>query len=290
MHPFSITFDMADHVVFKKISALLALFIVGTWLYHSKEVKLFFRILGAVAGGFASYFVAIFFFGILQFSYTTVKDNFDPNKQSATIIEYRTSISESTTRTKKSIGTRKRKNTFYKPLLEYKGADGTIKNTFGDVSFSANNKKPIGEKVEVIVETGKVRMITPIKNFAFVANIILACFLIIFYYIFYNYARRQSFENVGTFALSIFGFVVFPIVFGILIYLFLNIGYEYFFLEKRFVSKNVAILLSGLGIFLALCFIGYIRFLIENVFRKKSKKKNKKKKKLKNNQESVEEL
>lgn len=279
MHPFSVTFDMADHVVYKIISALLALFIVGTWLYHSKEIKLVLRIGGAAVGGFASYCVAIFFFVLLQFSYTTVKDNFDPNKQSATIIDYRTSISESTTRTKKSIGTRKRRNTYYKPLLEYKGADGTIKNTFGDVSFSANNKKPIGEKVEVIVETGKVRMITPIKNFTFVTNIVVACFLIILYYIFYNYARRQSFEGVGTFALSVFGFVVFPIVFGILIYLFLSIGYEYFFLDKRFVSKNVAILLSGFGIFLALCFVGYVRFFIENMFLKKRKKSKKKKKK-----------
>lgn len=258
----------------------MALVIVGTWLYNSKEFKLLLRLLGAVAGGFASYYVALFFFGIIQFSYTTVKDNFNPNKQSATIIKYEKYISKASGNRNRTRS--RRQNTFYKPLLEYKGTDGIIKNTFGDVSFSINNKIPVGDKIDVIVETGQVRTITPIKNFAFVANIVMLCFLIIFYYIFYNYAKNQSFENVGTFALSIFGFVIFPIAFGILIYLFLNIGYEYFFLNKRFVSKNVAILLSGLGIFLVLCFIGYIRILIENIFLKKRKKKNKKKKKLKN--------
>lgn len=285
MHPFSVTFQTSDHLVFKLISGLLALFIVGTWLYSSKEFKLILRLLGAAVGGFASYYIALLFFGILQFSYTTVKDNFNPNTQSATIIKYEKYISKSSSGNRKN-NSRRRPNTFYKPLLEYKGKDGTIKNTFGDVSFSKNNKKPIGGKVKVIVETGQVRMITPVKNFAFVANIVLACFLIIFYFILYNYARRQSFENVGTFAISIFGFVIFPVAFGILIYLFLNIGYEYFFLNKRFVSRNVAIGVSGLGIFLVLCFIGYIRIFIENVFLKKGNKKKKKKKNKLNNDES----
>ncbi|KFC18296.1 hypothetical protein [Epilithonimonas lactis] len=277
MHPFSVTFQTSDHLVFKIISGFLALFIVGTWLYNSKDVKLLLRLLGAVVGGFAIYYVAVLFFGILQFSYTTVKDNFNPNKQSAKIIRYEKHISK--TSRNRTGSSRRKQNTFYKPLLEYKGADGTIKNTFGDVSFSTNNKKAIGEKVEVIVETGQLRMITPMKNFAFAVNILSVCFLMIFYYFFYNYARRQSFEGVGTFVLSIFGFVIFPIAFGLLIYLFLNIGYEYFFQNKRFVSKNVAILLSGLGIFLMLCFVGYIRILIENVFLKKGRKKKKKKEK-----------
>lgn len=279
MHPYSIAFHESEHLIFKIISVLLALFVVGIWLYNSAHIKLILRVIASIVGGFASYFVGIFFFGILQFSYTTVKDNFNSDKQSATIIKYRTFISQSTTRTRKSIGTGKRRNTYYKPLLEYKDLNGNLKKNYGDVSFSANNLKPIGEKIEIIVEKNEVRMISPIKNFNFVINIVMLCFLIIFYYIFYNYARTQSFENVGTFALSIFGFVIFPIVFGILIYLFLNIGYEYFFLDKRFVSKNVAILLSGLGIFLALCFVGYVRFFIDSVFLKKRKKSKKKKKK-----------
>ena len=275
MHPFSITFQTSDHLVFKILALILALFIGGTWLYHSSHIKLAFRIIGAAAGVFASYFVALLFFGILQLSYTTVKDNFDPNKQSATIINYE----KYTSKTSGSRKSTRRINIFYKPILQYKGADGSVKNSYGDVSFSINNKKPVGEKIEVIVEDGQARMITPIKNFTFFVNIISLCFLVIFYYTFYNYARTQSFENVGIVAMSIFGLVIFPIAFGVITYLFLNIGYEYFFRNKRFISRNIAIALSALGIFIALCFIGYIRFFIEIVFLKKQKKKHKKKKK-----------
>ena len=282
MHPFSVTFHTSDNLVFKIISILLALFIAGTWIYNSTNIRLVFRIIGTVMGGFAAYYIAIFFFGILQFSYTTIEDNFDTNKQSATIIKYEKYISKSTSRTRKNIGSDTRKNTFYRPLLEYKDTNGNIKNTYGDVSFSANNQKPIGEKIEVIVENNEARMITPIKNFTFVMNIVVLCFLIIFYYIFYTYARTQSFENIGTFAITIFGVIIFPIAFGILIYLFLNIGYEYFFLGKKYTSRNAAIFLSALGIFLALCFVGYIRIFIESTFFKK-KKKNKKRKKAKIN-------
>lgn len=280
MHPYSVAFHESDHLIFKIISILLALFVVGTWLYNSAHVKWILRIIGVVIGGFASYYVAVFFFGILQFSYTTVKDNFNPNKQSATIIKYEKHTSTSTSRSRKSIGSRSRRNTFYRPLLEYKDTNGSLKQTFGDVSFSANNLKPVGDKIEVIVENNEARMITPIKNFTFVVNIVMLCFLIIFYYTFYNYAKTQSFENVGTFAITIFGLIIFPIAFGVLIYLFLNIGYEYFFLDKKYVSRNSAIFLSGLGIFLALCFVGYIRIFIESVFLKKRKKSKKKKKKI----------
>ncbi|MCD9854535.1 hypothetical protein LUD75_07445 [Epilithonimonas sp. JDS] len=277
MHPYSISFHESDNLVFKIISVLLALFVVGTWLYNSAHVKLILRLIGAGISGFASYFVAIFFFGILQFSYTTVKDNFNPNKQFATILKYEKHISKSTSRSGKSIGSRTRRNTFYRPLLEYRDTNGNLKKTFGDVSFSANNQKAVGDKIEIIVENNEARMITPIKNFTFVINIVVLCFLIIFYYVFYNYAKTQSFENVGTVALAIFGFVIFPIAFGVLIYLFLNIGYEYFLLNKRHTSRNSAIFLSGLGIFLALCLVGYFRILIENLFLKKRKKSKKKK-------------
>ena len=120
-------------------------------------------------------------------------------------------------------------------------------------------------------------MISSIKNFTFLVNILMLCFLFLFYYVFYNYAITQDFENVGTVAITLFGFIIFPIAFVIIIYLFLNIGFEYFFQNKRYISRNSALLLSGIGIFLVLCFFGYVRMLIENLLPKKRKKKKLKK-------------
>ncbi len=272
MHPFSITIQESDNLVFKIISILLGLFIVGTWIYNSSHFKLTLRIIIGLIGGITGYYIAIFFFGILQFSYTTIKDNFSSDKHSTTIIRYEKFTSTSTSRDRKSIGSRTRQNTFYKPLLEYKDDNGIVKNAYGDVSFGDNNKISVGDKIDVIIENNEARMITPIKTFAFVVNIIVICFLIIFYYILYNYAKTQSLEDIGTFVLAIFGFIIFPIAFCILIYLFLNIGYDYFFLGKRYTSRNAAIGVSALGIFLVLCLFG----LIKSMFTQKRKKKKKK--------------
>lgn len=272
MHPFSITFQESDNLVFKIISILLGLFIVGTWAYNSSHIKLAIRVIIGLIGGITGYYIALFFFGILQFSYTTIEDNFSSDKYSATIIRYEKFIRTNTSRDRKSIGSRKRQNTFYRPLLEYKDANGIIKNTYGDVSFSDNNKISVGDKIDVVIENNQARMITPIKTFAFVMNIIVLCFMIIFYYMLYSYAKTQSLEDIGTFALAIFGFVIFPIAFCILIYLFLNIGYDYFFLGKRYTSRNAAIAVSALGIFLVLCLFG----LIKSLFTKKHKKKRRK--------------
>jgi len=279
MHPFSITFHTADHLVFKIISILLGLFIVVIWAYNSSHIKLVLRIIIGLIGGIAGYYIALFFFGIIQFSYTTVKDNFNSNKYSATIIKYENFVSTSTSRDSRSLGSRTRRNTFYKPLLEYKDDNGVIKNTYGDVSFSDNNKKSVGDTIDIIVENGEARMITPIKIFALMVNIIVICFLVIFYYILYSYAQTQSLEDIGTFALAIFGFIIFPLAFCILIYLFLNIGYDYFFLGKRYTGRNTAIGVSALGIFLVLCLFG----LIKSLFTKKRKKKKKKLSKMNKN-------
>jgi len=124
-------------------------------------------------------------------------------------------------------------------------------------------------------------MITPIKTFTFIVNIVTVCFTIIFYYILYSYAKTQSLENIGNFALVIFGYVIFPIAFCVLIYLFLNIGYDYFFLGKRYTGRNTAIGVSALGIFLLLCLFGFIK----SRFTKKRKKKKKKLSKMNKNQE-----
>lgn len=275
MHPYSVTFHPSDILIFKIISILLALFIVGTWLYNSNHLKLIKRIIVSIIAGLGSYCIVIFFFGILQFSYTTIKDNLDSNKQSATIVDYEKHISKS--KIKSRGRSRSRPNVFYRPLLEYKNSSGTVKRNFGDISFSTKNRKAIGEVITIIVENKEVRMISPIKNFTFVVNIVMLCFLFLFYYIFYSYAKTQSFESAGSFALTIFGFIIFPIAFGILIYLFLNVGYEYFLLGKRNTSRNSAILFSGLGIFLLLCIFGYLRMLFEKFLFKKKKKPKKKK-------------
>lgn len=279
MHPFSITFHTTDNLVLKIISVLLGLFIVGTWIYNSSHIKLALRIVIGLIGGIAGYYIALFFFGISELSYTTIRDDFSSNKQSATIIKYEKYVSTSNSRNSRNIGLRKRQNTFYKPLLQYKDEKGITKKSFGDVSFSDNNKKPVGERIDIIVENGEVRMITSIKTFAFVVNIVTVCFMIIFYYILYSYAKTQSLENMGNFALVIFGYVIFPIAFGVLIYLFLNIGYDYFFLGKRYTGRNTAIGVSALGIFLLLCLFGFIK----SMFTKKRKKKKKKLSKLDKN-------
>ncbi|GGG59967.1 hypothetical protein [Epilithonimonas arachidiradicis] len=271
MHPFSITFHTSDNLVFKIISVLLGLFIVGTWAYNSSHIKLVLRIIIGLIGGIAGYYIAIFFFGILELSYTTIKDDFSSNKQSATIIGYEKFISTSNSRNRRNIGSTKRQNTFYKPLLEYKDQKGITKNSFGDVSFSDNNKKPVGEKIDIIAADGEVRMITPIKTFTFIVNIVTICFIIIFYYILYSYAKTQSLENIGNFVLVIFGYVIFPIAFCVLIYLFLNIGYDYFFLGKRYTGRNTAIGVSALGIFLLLCLFGFIKSMLTKKRKKKKK-------------------
>lgn len=272
MHPYSISFQASDYLIFKIISILLSLFIVGTWLYNSNHIKFIWRSIFTLLSAFASYYIVVFFFGIIQFSYITVKDNFNPKKQFATIIKYEIHLSKSISKSP----SRTRRNTFYKPLLEYKEKNGSLKRTFGDISFSKNNKKALGEKVEIILENKEVRMVSPIKTFTLSVNIVMLCFLFLFYYIFYNYAKTQNFEKIGTIAFAIFGYIIFPIAFVILIYLFLNIGFEYFFLHKRYTSRNSAILLSVLGIFFALCFFSYIKILIESIF--KNSKKNKLKK------------
>jgi len=279
MHPFSITFHTADHLVFKIISIILGLFIVANWAYNSSHIKLALRIIIGLIGGLAGYYIALVFFGILQFSFFTIKDNFNSNKHSATIISYEKFVSTSTSRDSRNIGSRTRRNTFYKPLLEYKDENGITKKTYGDVSFSDNNIKSIGDRIDIIVENNEARMITPIKIFALVVNIIMICFIVIFYYILYSYAKTQSLEDIGNFALAIFGFIIFPLVFCILIYLFLNIGYDYFFLGKRYTGRNTAIGVSALGIFLVLCLFGFIK----SMFTKKRKKKKKKLSKLNKN-------
>ncbi|WP_235696073.1 hypothetical protein [Epilithonimonas caeni] len=272
MHPFSITLQESDNLLFKIISILLGLFIVGIWIYNSSNLKSAIHLIIGLIGGVAGYYIAVFFFGILQFSFTTIKDNLSSDKHSATIIGYEKYISTSTSRDRKNIGSSTRQNTFYKPLLQYKDNNGVIKNIFGDVSFSNNSKKSVGDKINVIVENNEARMITPIKTFASVVNIIVLCFLIIFYYILFSYAKTQSLEDIGTLVLAIFGFIIFPVAFCILIYLFLNIGYDYFFLGKRYTGRNTAIGVSVLGIFLVLCLFGFIK----SVFTKKRKKKKRK--------------
>ena len=279
MQAFSISFHTTDDLILRIISILLALFIVGTWLYNSSHLRLIYRIIGSVIGGFAAYYVALLFFGILQLSFTTVQDNFSAEKTTATIISYKEFVSESSTRRYRSSSRRTSKNTFYKPLLEYKDKKGAVKNSFGDVSFSKNNIEPVGSKVEIIIRKDHPRMITPIKNFTFVVNIISLSFLIIFYYIFYNYAKTQSLESTGNFVLTVFGFVIFPVAFIVLIYLFLGVGYDYFIMGKKYISRNMAILFSGLGIFLILCLFGLMRYIVEKKILKQKKKKNKKNKK-----------
>ena len=117
MHPYSVTFHTSDDLVFIIISILLSLFIVGTWLYYSSHIKFIWRIIFTVVSGFSSYFIAIMFFGILQFSYSTVKDNLNSDKQIGTIISYKKFVSKSTSGSGKSRRSSKYNNTFYKPLL-----------------------------------------------------------------------------------------------------------------------------------------------------------------------------
>jgi len=89
MYPFSITFHTADHLVFKIISILLGLFIVVIWAYNSSHIKLILRLIIGLLGGIAGYYIAIFFFGILELSYTTIKDDFSSNKQSLQSLDMR---------------------------------------------------------------------------------------------------------------------------------------------------------------------------------------------------------
>gem|GEM_PF-4216708 len=41
MNPYSVTFHTSEHLIFKIISILLALFVVGNWI-HNSHVKVFY--------------------------------------------------------------------------------------------------------------------------------------------------------------------------------------------------------------------------------------------------------
>lgn len=231
------------------------------------------RIGGAIIGGVASYFVALMFFGILGSFYTTIKDELNPNTQTATIINYDKFTSTSRDSNRRTIGRRTRTNTFYAPTLEYRDKNGNIRQAKGDVSFSKNNQKPIGSVVSVIIEDNKVRMKeTPIKTFAFVLNIVTIIFMFMFYYAFYTFARTGSFDGVFTVFGALFIFILFPIAFIVLIFLFLNIGYEYFILGLRYTSFGGAAFLTGLGVFLLLCLYGYFKHFVEQAAKRKRKR------------------
>ncbi|WP_300669845.1 hypothetical protein [Soonwooa sp.] len=272
MYPFQVTFDVSDNIFIKILTILAALFIAGTWFYNQNQRSIFQRVLGGIIGGVASYFVVLMFFGILVSFYITIKDALNPNVQIATIVKYDQFTSTSQDSSRRTIGTRTRSNTYYKPTLEYRDKNGNTKQVKGDVSYSDNNKKPIGSLTKVIVEDHKVRMReTPIKTFTFVMNIIVLAFMIMFYYVFYTFAKTGGFEDAGDFMLLVFSYVVFPIAFFVLIYLFLNIGYDYFILGKRYTSFGGAAICTGLGFFLILCIYGFIKYKIEAAAKKKKK-------------------
>lgn len=277
MHPFSIKFNTTDSLILQIISVILALFIACTWLYYNKHIKLILRFILGIFGGIVTYYIVALFFGVLQFFYTAIKDDISPNKQSATIVEYKEYVSKTKSNNRGDLGSRTRTNVFYTPLLNYRDQHGVAKKQYGDVSFSENNKEPIGTEIKVIIDNDEIRMITPIKTFAIVMNILVIVFMGIFYYIFYTYAKTGSFEKIGNALLPVFGFVIFPLALVIMTYLLLNIGYEYFILNKPTTSRNVAIFCSVLGIFLLLCLYGYIKAYLDA-----NKKKQKKLKKQKN--------
>ncbi|WCM42677.1 TMEM199/VMA12 family vacuolar ATPase assembly factor [Flavobacterium sp. CBA20B-1] len=276
MHPFSVEFKLSDNVFLQVLAVLFALFIVITWFRNHQQVRVIIRVLVGILAGFTSYYLVIAFFAIIQSFYTTIKDNTDPNKQSATITAYKEYDSTNTTReSAKSSRTKTRRNIFYKPLLNYKDENGAIKEQYGDISFSEKNKEPIGTEVKIIIDNNQIRMLSPIKTFAFIFNILALTFLGIFYYLFYKLAKTGKFDGIENVLLPLFCFVIFPIAFSLITYFTLNIGYEYFILHKETVSKNVAIFCTGLGIFLLLCFYGFLKYFWE-AYRKKQKKRKKK--------------
>lgn len=288
MHPFSISFEVNDNIFIQILTVLAALFIAWTWFYYQNYRPMFQRIGGAIIGGIVSYFVALMFFGIIGSFYTTIKDELNPNKQTATIVNYDTFKSTSQDSNKRTVSRRTRTNTYYKPTLEYRDKNGNIRQVKGDVSFSKSNQKPVGSVVKVIVEDNKVRMQeTPIKTFAFVMNIIVLAFMFMFYFIFYTFAKTGGFEDSSNLLLLIFAYVVFPIAFFVLIYLFLNIGYDYFILGKRYTSFGGAAICTGLGFFLVLCIYGFIKYKIEDATKKKKKALKKLKKKAKKEKEKA---
>ncbi|WP_312323789.1 hypothetical protein, partial [Soonwooa sp.] len=251
MHPFSLSFEASDNIFIQIFTVLAALCIAGTWFSYQSHRPMFQRIFGGIVGGVASYFVAVLFFGIFGSFYTTIKDELNPNKQTATIGNYDTFTSTSQDSNRRNIGRGTSTNTYYKPTLEYRDKNGNIRQAKGDVSFSKINQKPVGSVIKVIVEDNKVRMQeTPIKTFAFVMNIVTLAFMFMFYFIFYTFAKTGGFEESSNLLLIIFAYIVFPIAFFVLIYLFLNIGYDYFILGKRYTSFGGAVICTGLGFFL----------------------------------------
>lgn len=288
MHPFSVSFEVNDNIFIQILTVLAALFIAGTWFYYQNHRPMFQRIGGAIIGGIISYFVALFFFGIIASFYTTIKDELNPNKQTATIANYDTFTSTSQDSNRRTIGRRTRTNTYYKPTLEYRDKNGNMRQAKGDVSFSKNNQKPVGSVVKVIVEDNKVRMQeTPIKTFAFVLNIVTLAFMFMFYFVFYTFAKTGGFDGAFHVMGFLFIFILFPIAFVVLIFLFLNIGYEYFVLGLRHTSFGGASFCTGLGVFLLLCLYGYIKHFMESAAKRKRKRLKKLEKKAKKEREKA---
>ena len=270
MHPFSIEFHFSDLLIFKIIAAILALFVVAIWFYYNKHVNIVKRIVVGIIGGVASYFVVMLFFGVIQSFYTTVSDNLSSDVTRATIEKYDVSTSTYLNSKSKMGSSKKRRNTFYKPLLKVE-VNGKVERGFGDVSFSKNNLLPVGTQVDIIKDGKEFRMISPLKTFAFVMNVVVLIFLLMFYFLFFTYAKYGSFEGVFPILGLVFIFALFPIAFCVLIFIFLSFGYEYFILHERNISLKAAIFFTGMGIFLLLCLYGYIKHFFEDD--KKGKKK-----------------
>lgn len=275
MHPFSISFETSDHPLVKVLSIILALFTAGVWLYFSSNPKNVIKVTLSLLAGFVSYFIALFFFSVVEFSFVNIIDNFSANKRTAVIVDYQKKESISRSKDSKSIITHTYKNVFYTPIIEYKNKNQKIKKTLGDISFSEENQLPIGSTISVIEEANKVRQISPIKTFATLVNVLVISFLFLFYYIIYSYGKNESLDGIENILVYIFTIVIFPMAFFILMYLFLNIGYENLILNKKTTSKGTAIFVTGLGVFIGLCFIGYIRIFFENANKKKNKKRTK---------------
>lgn len=273
MHPFQVSFDFSNNILYSIIALIGALFVIGTLFYYQKNLRLLKKSLIAIALGVGSFYVIILFFGVLQSFYTTIKDQLNPNVQTATIVKYDQFTSTSRETQLRSTRKRTHANILYTPTLQYHDSAGNTRQTKGDVSYSSNNKRPIGSSVNVIVDGKQVRMLeTSIKSFAFVMNIILVIFLLVFYYLFYVFAKTgdvaSTFYRLG----AVFVYVLFPFGFLILIFLFLNVGYEYFILNKKYTSFNSAAFCTGLGVFLLLCLFGYIKYFIEQSAKQRKKK------------------
>lgn len=270
MHPFSIEFHFSDLLIFKIIAAILALFVVAIWFYYNKHVNIVKRIIVGIIGGVASYFVVMLFFGVIQSFYTTVSDNLSSDVTRATIEKYDVSTSSYRSSKSRMGSSKKRRNTFYKPLLKVE-VNGKVERGFGDVSFSKNNLLPVGTQVDIIKDGKEFRMISPLKTFAFVMNVVVLIFLLMFYFLFFIYAKYGSFEGVFPILGLVFIFALFPIGFCVLIFIFLSFGYEYFILHERNISLKAAIFFTAMGIFLLVCLYGYIKHFFEDD--KKGKKK-----------------